>query len=214
MPRRSFRRGASRRAAPRRRAWKRFTRRYKRTRGPRIHSFKRTCQLTPLTITSSTGVGTAFQFKLGDLTNYSEFVNLFDQYRIKAVKFTIVPTFNGNDITNQLTMSSFHSAIDHNDVNPPTAVTDLMQYDTYKRSRMSRGHKRYFATSIAAPANASGNSYITSWNRWINTSTVGTGDEVNYLGLKMWLDGITQTTELEANFEIYVTYYFQCKSVI
>lgn len=213
MPRR-IRRGATRKAVPRRRAWRRFTRRYKRIRGSRIHSFKRTCQLSPITVTGSTGAGQAFTFKLSDLSNYDEFSNLFDQYRIKAVKFVVIPTFSGNDIANQLTMSSFHSAIDHNDNSPATAVTELMEYDTYKRNRMSRGHKRYFSTSLATPANNSGNTFLTTWNRWVNTSTIGGPDEAIYFGLKMWIDGITQTTEFEANFEVYVTYYFQCKSVI
>lgn len=209
----TFRRGARRSRTFKRRTWRKFTRRYKRVRGPLTHSFKRTALLTPWNITSAVGQGMSYSFKLSDLSNSDEFTALFDQYRINAVKLQIVPTFTSNDIANELTMASIHSAIDHNDNNPPGALSDLMEYDTYKRSKMSRGHKRYFRVNLLTPLTASSSS--TTWKKWINTASVGLNPgEAEYYGLKFWIDGITQTTEIAANFEVYATYYFQCKSVI
>lgn len=39
----------------------------------------------------------AFDFRLSYLPNYTEFTNLFDQYKINAVKIDFVPSTTGND---------------------------------------------------------------------------------------------------------------------
>jgi len=212
MPRRSFRsRATGRRRTFRRRAWRRFTRTYKRAgRRPRVHSFKRVAMLTPLQIGEGVAVPQTYSFKLSDLSNYSEFTNLFDQYRINAVKLQLVPTFSGNDIDYQTIMGSIHSAIDHNDITNPTSVGQLMEYDTYKRSKQSRGHKRYFKVNLLS--NLSGDAgNVTTWKKWIDTAS----PNAPYYGIKLMLDPLNSTdNDKYATFEVYATFYFQCKSVI
>lgn len=41
-----------------------------------------------------------FGFKLDNLVNYTEFTSLFNQYRINAVKVTLLPYYDSNDMSN------------------------------------------------------------------------------------------------------------------
>lgn len=175
----------------------------------KVHNFKRTYIVEGIQLTTA-NYKQGYVFKLSDLSNYTEFTNLFDQYRINAVKFQIVPGFNGTDAITQTSLLSIHSAIDHNDVTDPVNVSDLMQYDTYRRTRATRGHKRYFKTNLLTPISDSGGD-TTTWGKWVSTENPG----AEYYGLKLFIDRPYFVNESNAiNFEVYATLYFQCKSVI
>lgn len=87
-------------------------------------------------IQSNTTVNVVFgsrAFYLSDLPVSSDFINLFDQYRIVSVDMHCIPRANGN-LTDAATRSSvFHYAKDFTDVTAPAAVTDLYQYSDCKR---------------------------------------------------------------------------------
>lgn len=62
----------------------------------------RIAQLSDFTVMSNFAwTNNQYNFKLSDLTSYSEFTNLFDQYMISAVKVTFFPQYDANDISNQ-----------------------------------------------------------------------------------------------------------------
>lgn len=80
---------------------------YKRQRMPKLTlrqfrnenliSCKRTVTLADFTV-STTWSARSFAFALSALPSYSEFGNLFEQYRINAVKLQFIPFFDGNDL--------------------------------------------------------------------------------------------------------------------
>lgn len=210
MPIRRFRPRRTRSRTFKRRAWRRFTRIYKRRRPLRIHSFKRTCILSPITVNNA-GVASELTFKLSDLPDYTDFQSLFDQYRIKAVKIQFVPNFTNSPMTasvNSIGMHSIHSAIDHNSSTDPPAVLDLMQIDTYKRTRLDRGLKRYFKVNTIDSWGATTN-VETGWNKWLSTEN---GSAVEYYGLRYVIDALEE--DVSCTLDVFATYYFQCKSVI
>lgn len=205
---RRYRRGARRRSTFKRRAWRRFTRPYKRMRKPRIHNFKRTCILTPLTLGDS-AVDGQLVFQLTDLPDYTEFTNLFDSFRINAVKLQFVPNFSNSPATasvGSLGIHSIHSIVDHNDSNPITSVLDLMQYDTYKRTRITSGLKRYFRVSTLGFVGTGAQNV--QYGKWVDTTQAASA---TFLGLKYIADALEVDTTV--TFDIFATYYIQCKDV-
>lgn len=217
-----------RRTIRRRRRLLRRPRRYvRRSRLPRsltmrrmkIHSFKRTCHFTDITVANTAVKGHWF-FKLSDLPDYTEFTNLFDFFRIKGIKLTIQPTYTGSPVDateSSIGFGSIHTAIERNDLSSFTGTElTLMQYDTYKRSRADRGHRRYFRPSTvngeyASDGSAAGLSI--EWNKWISNSTGGSGGvSTAYQGINYLFDANNVNKTVE--YKVYATYYIQCKSVV
>lgn len=206
MPTRRIRRGP-RRVRPRRRMMRRVWRRYRRPQ-TRIHSFKRTCILDPLTLVNSPLTG-AITFKMSDLDNYQEFSDLFDSYRLIAVKLSFVPNSSSAPVADSIGtvgVHSLHTAIDHNDSGTPSDALELMQYDTYKRTNVIRGQKRYF--HINTLNTGTGGDEL-NWKKWISTANT----DITYYGLKYVIDPLDSALR-DIIIDVFATYYFQCKSVI
>lgn len=206
MPIRRIRRGPRRARLGRRK----LRRTWRRNRRPKtyLHSFKRSCIVDQINV-ANTAVAGALTFKLSDLPNYDEFSNLFDAYRLMAVKLKFVPDFSGSPTTDAVVsigLHSLHTAIDHNDDTQPAGVLDLMEYDTYKMKRIDRGMNRYFHVNTLASGSAGDEQ---NWKKWISTANT----DIKYYGFKYWFDGIGQDSQV-VTIDVFATYYFQCKSVI
>ena len=101
---------------------------------PRTVAIKRTYQAT--TVGTDTGtfkaIG-AYDFKLSYLPAYTDFTNLFDQYRIVKVKIEFIPNLTGNGAPgNPGLYSIFHMAVDHTDVGTPANTAEILQYDQHR----------------------------------------------------------------------------------
>lgn len=73
-----------------------------------VLSCVRQYRATPFTLTYSVGYSyTSYMFNLGGLPNYTEFTNLFDAYRILAVKITFIPSVSSNDAGNVLNATNW-----------------------------------------------------------------------------------------------------------
>lgn len=59
---------------------------------------------------STTYSSNNYVFQLDDLPNYTEFTNLFEQYKINAVKLTFLPSYTGSD-ANQATANAAGGAV-------------------------------------------------------------------------------------------------------
>ena len=227
---------------PFRRRLRRSRRRIVRARRPirsnNTHMFKRVVELAPKVSANPTGsynnTSWAFVGALNDLPNVSEFVSLYDQYRINKIKYTVIPNWSGLDggsipVGNAggganfywpLGQPNIHSVIDHDDANVLTNVTDLMQYSTYRRTVGSRQHSRYFTpcvnTQLYASATTGGSTPAgIKYKEWIDL----TARDVPHFGLKFLMDpgpiadNGTQFGSTNAFCRVYVTYYFECRGV-
>lgn len=80
-------------------------------------------------------------FRLVDLPNYSEFINLFDQYRIVKIDLQFIPSWEGsNKSTSALADTCLPTLVtveDHNDSNLLTSRADYQQYRTYRETILS-----------------------------------------------------------------------------
>lgn len=204
----------------RKRTWKKYVRRTRVPRKPRTFSFKRTCELATIPVAASTQQD-ALTFKLSDLPGATEFAPLFDSFRIVAVKLSFQPDYSNSPITDTVQgagLGSIHTAIDHNDTDTLFTRLDLMQYDTYRRTRMDRIHKRYLKVNTLTKGYTLDDTTLvpysedTNWKKWFPTSSIGDAvKEPIYLGLKYSVDSMLNNS---ATIQVYATYYFQMKSVI
>jgi len=180
-----------------------------------VHHFKRTCELAPAIVANSVAaVFGSIQFTLGMLPNVSEFTALYDQYRINKIKVVLVPALTGLDGNPQSTsyyMPNFHSILDYDDSNAPTALSQLMEHPNYRRTRGQRDHKRYFTPAVAAEIYQSGvsTSYSQKFKQWLDLASTS----VPHYGLKYCVDVGNPAGGTQWAWRQYVTFYFSCKGV-
>lgn len=162
----------------------------------------------------------ALKWKLSDVVNYSEFVALFDQYRINMIKVDIIWKASGtsqveSQNNNTVAMPILYHVIDLDDDTAPT-------YDSIRQ--YNKTHITYFSTTLRKKSimikprylNLIGNTGLFS------TSSRSLGDpkawidvaypELFHYGLKWVVDvpqGISPTTATHASFDVVTTYYLQ-----
>lgn len=145
----------------------------------------------------------AFNFSLSDLPNYTEFTNLYDNYKINAVKVNFYPkiteSVSTGSVNNPDATVRFLSVIDYNDSTPPLSVQELRDYKTCKASSILRPKSRY----IYKPKIVDSSSTVRS--AWIATSSPST----NWFGLKVAIDPTTTAM----TFGIEAKYYCSFKNV-
>lgn len=199
MPLRYSRRTRRPRTMRRRRIVRRRTYRNRRMNRKRstTHLFKRSFHTTINILKSANTAGCNY-FQLDQLPNYSEFVDLFDQYKVNALKYEFVPRFNSIDQASA-TGGEFYTAIDRVSNDPPSSLNEMLEYQSLRKTPLTRRHVRYFkpgvATAIYANVDdASGSTYPfpagVKLSPWISTdaedNTASKSTNIQHLGLKYW----------------------------
>lgn len=178
----------------------------RRGRRNRLHHFRRTITGS---ITATPGVlaPTGFSFSLDAVTNYSEFSNLFDSYRINKVVVKFVPrtTDNGQGANER---GNFYTVVDYNDITTLTNVANALERDTVRRTAATRVHTRVFRPAVATAAYKSLTTwgYMPSWKRWIDMSD----PQVPHYGLKYVIDN---RDDVNMVYDYFITYYMSFMNV-
>lgn len=158
-----------------------------------------------------TGTYGALSFKLSDLPNYTEFTNLYDEYRIKAVKLHFVPTSNSNVAQDtsgttggQTSVPALYTWIDTDDNTAPTQLTQGQQFQTFKAHGMlDRMRVRSLVPEVStALYSGSFTSYGQVKNQWIDNNS----PSVVHYGLKY---AIMNGTASYGALDIVATYYLE-----
>lgn len=173
-----------------------------------VHYFKRTLYASGAIAGSSiTDVFGATGFQLSSLPNYTEFTALFDMYKITGVKVTYMPRANSAEAGTNQGLVKFFSVIDYDDTTAPTAINDLLQYESLKVSNSSRDHTRFLKPKIARAIYQSGVStaYGASTG-WIDCDNAS----VPHYGLKYALQQLPSGNQ---SFDVKITYYLAFKNV-
>lgn len=152
----------------------------------------------------------ALSFKLSDLPNYTEFTNLYDEYRFKAVKIMFVPTWNVNALpaldgtsTGTASVPALYTWIDNDDNTAPTAITQGQQFSSFKAHGLLNQMRVRSVVPECSTALYSGTftSYGQVKNQWIDNNS----PSVIHFGLKF---GIVNCSNYGA-FDIVLTYYLE-----
>lgn len=177
-------------------------------RGQKLYLFKRfTGAYGQLVISSLTDTYAGYQFALRDLPNYTEFVALYDMYKINAIKISFIPQVTQNislgAINNPEASTRFFSVIDYNDSSSPVSVDELREYQSCKMTPILRTHKRY----IYKPKIL--DSVRSSRNPWMATSN----PSEPFYGLKVAVEPMFSSTTTVMNYNIEAKFYLSFKNV-
>lgn len=183
-----------------------------------VYHFKRYATPTFLTTSGAVYEGYSFTFSLSKLPDYTEFVNMFDQYRINMVKLYFVPngSVNQSDPVVSLQLSDYwnciYSAIDTNDGTVPTNDNTLRQYPTFRFSPNTKVHKRVVypkpLIEVYKTAVSTGYSNLpNSKKMWLATND----SSVPYYGLKVGVDNPTVSTSVNM-YKVQVVYYLSFRN--
>lgn len=169
------------------------------------YRFKRTVQWTGANVpTSSATVDTfgAFLFQLSQVPNYTEFQNLFDQFKITGVSIRFIPRQTVTT-TNSQSFGTFMYDLDYTDAVVPTSVDELYQRQSTKFMMMPNTRMwKIFIRPKTSVSSTSGNQVL-STNGWVDLDATTVSSP--YYGLKWAWHGATVATFMD----VYVTYYFK-----
>lgn len=106
-----------------------------------------------ITVTAGTDGLVQTPFRLDFVPNRTEFTALYDQYRIKAIKVTLMPRGNSSDLgvsAGSAQMSRIFSVLDYDDANTPTSISQLCEYQNLKVTDSTKSHTRYLVPKFNA----------------------------------------------------------------
>jgi len=207
-----------RKKRPMRRNRRKYTRRIPRSLGnpnQKVYYFKRFTTLGTIVVTtaSSNAYG-ASVFSLDQLPGYTEFTNLFDFYKIKAIKLSFIPTSNvtmqtGNSSTtvaNTIYNNRIFTVIDYNDAGIPSSVNELREYSNCKWSPNNKIHKRYIVPNPLA--DATDDSTISLQNKpWVPSTNYA----MDYYAIKWAIENNSAGVGIEL-YKMEAKFYIACKS--
>lgn len=165
-----------------------------------------------------------FSLTLSNLTNFAEFQNLFEWYKITSWVIELLPRydgFNGNDttdttlpgITNQ-GATRVHVNIDPLDNGTPSGIYNSATLNTFLESGSTKTYSgnrpiRIYIKGPAATDTIGGTTGARVRSRWILTSAAA----VSHWGAKVFLQDINLTGTFGQSFDIFYTAYVKFKGV-
>lgn len=198
------------------------------------YHFRRIVNLSNITggISGAANFGT-YTFSLDQLPNYTEFTNLFDQYRINKVVLKLIPqynqsTFNVGHANNTATSGQlsgrnprFMIVNDYDDDTAPVNMDTLRQYANVKVYPVMNNklikHTITPATQMMAYETIGTTGYIPKFKQWINCSD----SNVPHYAIKWGIEdtsAINNTAASLANAQVYfrveASIYLSFKGVI
>jgi hypothetical protein len=172
---------------------------------------------------STNGFWRFYTWNLQSVYNNGEFTNLFDQYKICALKFVFRPRYDnyaGNDtvdttlpgVTNQ-GGTMLHIVNDPYSIVTPSGVYNSANLNVFfeqgnkvKTYNGNRAVSVYFKPTIRNTI--SGSSVNITRSKWINTPDAG----IPHYGFHVFAQDVNLTGVFGQSFDVYVTTYIMCKN--
>lgn len=196
----------------------------------KIYAFKRTCELRPFNYSAGIWVQQPsnvisndggllyyrgiFKFKLDDLPGYSDFTNLYENFRITGVRLRFLPyigTESSAPASTSSLMSPLALCIDRgaNDalgVNPN--FSQLLENQDVKIRSSYKPFSLYVPYPKAhTPADGVTQTVLTS--PWLDSEV--NGQVVDHHGVKFCFQENT-STDRSVSYRVYATYYIKCRA--
>lgn len=174
----------------------------------KVYTFRRGYYLGNITASNTVATYGAYNFKLSDLPDYSEFTNLFDEYMISKIVIQFTPNgINAAESVN-LTDGWFMMVVDKDDDTTPTTYNTLLQYPNCKIRSYIKPHRLVFYPRVStAIFNGGVTTAYGSNRRYIDCSSSG----VPHYGFKY---GIAQAgTVNSVIYNLWVTMTVKCRGL-
>lgn len=161
----------------------------------------------------------AIPFLMGDVTNNSDFTDLFDQYQINYVVLHIDYVYTGTDKTNatagsRVGLPRIYYVLDYDDVTAPATKSQLLEYQNC-RSKIFTEDKPTLKIAFKPRPIVTGSSgtinYQMKKSPWIDINDTG----MYYYGVKFAIEipNDYSASHPEALFRVYTKYYMSFKGV-
>lgn len=155
--------------------------------------------------------GISHHFRLDSASNYTEFTNLFDRYKIVGVKYRIYYHCNDAPVSGLQVLPLVHYTVDTDDASAPTALVDIQDKGDCKTKILGNNQyiQVYIRPKIAGSVYRSGvtAAYDVEKAKWINASY----PDVQHFGIKLWFNQVYMASSNNTAFTIEPLYYLACK---
>lgn len=177
------------------------------------HFFTRYASLSSIVApaTATDPVYGAISFKLSDVPGSSEFISLFDQFRINAVKVSFIPVLS--EITTQTSGAKYSSrlftCLDYTNAFAPSSVDTVREYQNSQWAPYGKIHTRFIYPKAAVDVLTSGSATLPR-SSWYSTSLATTA--LHY-GLLYAFEGAENIATGATIYKVEVKYYLAFRSV-
>lgn len=177
-----------------------------------VHFFKRRMVSAFNVYDTATPVHYAWPFSLSSLPNYTEFVNLYESYKISRIKVKFIFSANSNNVSTAATtvcLPNIYAVVDNNDSTALTNITDYLQYRYCKIRRLDSPTSLYLKPSFDVAAYSGVFTSYAQKTGWVDTDS----PSVLHYGIKFAIDPVTYSagTNVIGRVQAIVTYYLQMK---
>lgn len=187
-----------------------------------VHFFKRIEDITIIQPQDDVDTVGSFFFRLNDLSNFTEYTNLFDVYRITGIKLMFRPNTNVAFINNMQAPSTvatikiprLYVCFDMDDTGVITIET--LRQKSYCKVKNATVSWNWFIrprwANIAYETNLVSGYTVGGQKKWLNSNNPG----IPHYGIKWGIEPFgTVDPNIVGPFSIKVeaVYYFQCKSL-
>lgn len=180
----------------------------------KVHFHKKTVYIRNWqTATTASGFSVARTFQLTDLGGeVNHLTALYQLYCIKGVKVEVIPQANSVEM-GQAGAPMVHSAIDYGS-NSASTTSAMMEYASYRATRGTRPHKRYFKPRILDTLYSGGVTPAYASHKGDQWLSVETNQSLGcpHFCLKINSDPIQTGGDLTMYYDLKTTYYLAFKS--
>lgn len=168
---------------------------------------------TDLVASNSADVTVQYNFQLNLLDNVTAFTTLFDQFRIEAIRFRMIPKNNaiGLQTESTTTLTQVYCVIDYDDSSALASTAKAREYDNCIIAAAGESIERTFVPRIAVAAYSGAFSAYTNLGpQWIDVSTPA----VQHYGVKLYIPRVTAAQTLLQTWECSAEYFVSFRSVL
>lgn len=190
--------------------------------GLRVHSFTEKCQLTSISIPSGATNYGVIPYQINSLINWAAYAGLFDLYKLKAVKLTLISLASQSEVTfNNSSLQAgalpmLYIAPNRDPYVPaPLSIADVINDDDCKIIRFSKPSSFYLSNPKPDLKDDTGSSVPFQFNvktqPWLTTG--GNAQTIDQSTVKhyghRW--AITNNASSDIVVQVYVKYFFEMK---
>lgn len=178
-----------------------------------VQYFKRTDYSSGFVTANSTGdVFATYVFQLGQVPDVGDFTQLYDQYQIKMIKWSLIPRGSSSDVGTGTTtgqLMGVFSCIDYDDNTNPSSIDEIAQYQNMKMTRSNQIHKRLLRPRVRVAG-------ISAAGTVVNTNPIAgvwcdcNNTTIPHYGIKYALQQLPNGTQ---TYDLKVDYYLAFKNV-
>lgn len=188
-------------------------RKFGRSRRAGVHYYKRSYMTSFNTYNWALMNNQGWDFFLSQLPNYTEFTNLYDQYKISRIKVKFIYSANSQDVTtaaNITALPNLLTVVDNNDSTALTSAGDYCQYKDFRIRRMDKPCSVYFKPQFAVAAYSGAFTSYASKTGWIDCASYN----VKHYGLKFGVDPMFygDGSSVTGRVQCILTYYMKFRA--